>query len=118
MSDNDAKCDEEVGAVNDGGPAFPRTAGPVIDGDAYHGSQSGMSLRDWFAGKAMAALVGDSAMLSITVGVAGAMSGRTPKQALEQPEIMGVVQKDACKLMAQAAYRYADAMIAARGGGR
>lgn len=118
MSDNDAKCDEEVGAVDDGGPAFPRTAGPVIDGDAYHGSQSGMSIRDWFAGKALVGLMGDGYMLKLTVGVAGAMSGRTPQQALEQPEIMGVVQQDAAKLMAQAAYRYADAMIAARGGGR
>jgi len=33
--------------INDGGPAFPRSASAF---DAY-----GMSLRDWFAGKALAA---------------------------------------------------------------
>lgn len=37
--------------VEDGGAAFPLTAGP----DFSHGMNSGMTLRDWFAGKAMQA---------------------------------------------------------------
>lgn len=43
--------------INDGGSAFPR---PVGDNNANHpadrlwnGAQEGMSLRDWFAGRAM-----------------------------------------------------------------
>jgi len=35
---------------NDGGPAFPR-------GDPTHGGDHGMSLRDWFAGQALAGLL-------------------------------------------------------------
>ena len=109
---------ETTNQVDDGGPAFPRTAGPIIDHDAYHQPQDGMTLRDYFAGRALSGLMADGYMLKISVGVAGALSGRTPKQAMEQPEIMGVVQKDAAKLLADAAYRFADAMIAARGGGQ
>ena len=33
--------------INDGGPAFPRA------GSDYVKAQEGMSLRDWFAGKAL-----------------------------------------------------------------
>ena len=36
--------------TNDGGPAFPRY------GTDYCERQSGMTLRDWFAGKALAAI--------------------------------------------------------------
>ena len=41
---------------DDGGPAFPRTAGPIIDHDAYHQPQDGMTLRDYFAGQALVGL--------------------------------------------------------------
>ena len=36
-----------TGKINDGGPAFPRTANAT----------SGLSLRDWFAGQALAGLL-------------------------------------------------------------
>ena len=36
--------------INDGGPAFPRTGAPYVQ--AYEG----MSLRDWFAGQALAGI--------------------------------------------------------------
>lgn len=39
--------------INDGGPAFPRSSG----GGAYGTAQSGMSLRDWFAGQALIGLL-------------------------------------------------------------
>lgn len=45
-----------------GGPAFPRPAsedtsrGSQKDGDTTEDAQPGMSLRDWFAGKALASL--------------------------------------------------------------
>jgi hypothetical protein len=38
---------------NDGGPAFP------VPNDALFDGQTGTSLRDWFAGQAMAALIVD-----------------------------------------------------------
>lgn len=39
---------------NDGGPAFA-ALGAAPSGDVYH--QTGMSLRDWFAGHVMVALI-------------------------------------------------------------
>lgn len=48
-------ADEDPG---DGGPAFPRTAHYEDDVSGYdHAGQDGMSLRDYFAAKAMAALI-------------------------------------------------------------
>jgi len=38
--------------INDGGPAFPRTGA-----DGHTSPQSGMTLRDYFAGKAIEALI-------------------------------------------------------------
>lgn len=66
---------------NDGGFAFPSVGGSPDAGVAwrYHG----MTLRDWFAGQALAGLL--------------ANSGHFPGNP------------------AEAAYRYADAMLAARG---
>ena len=42
---------------NDGGPAFPRS------GSDYVNAQEGMSLRDWFAGQALAGLMANPKML-------------------------------------------------------
>lgn len=39
--------------INDGGPAFPRSAVANDYGIAY-GEQDGMTLRDWFAGQIIA----------------------------------------------------------------
>lgn len=41
--------------IDDGGPAFPATSGETTDGHRYYGAD-GMSLRDWFAGQALAFL--------------------------------------------------------------
>lgn len=40
--------------INDGGPVFPI---PVEDGLNYHG---GMTLREWFAGQALAGILANS----------------------------------------------------------
>jgi hypothetical protein len=56
-------------AKPDGGPAFPRPAseytknGTLLDGNDAVGHQEGMSLRDYFAGQAMQALLVDCAGL-------------------------------------------------------
>lgn len=47
-------------AKQDGGPAFPRPLG-AISPEEFNSDQVGMSLRDWFAGLAMAGLVQDLA---------------------------------------------------------
>lgn len=52
-------------SINTGGPAFPRPAsvdtsgGTLPDGDVVVGEFTGMSLRDYFAGQALAGIVGD-----------------------------------------------------------
>ena len=47
--------------IEDGGPAFPCPASKCEDarGESYNGTigQDGMSLRDWFAGQALAGIV-------------------------------------------------------------
>lgn len=71
--------------IDNGGPAFPRPM-TVKDEDSYiqdHGD-FGMSLRDWFAGKALAGLL-------------------THPNMFGDPAHYAVV-----------AYRYADAMLVAR----
>ena len=46
---------------NDGGPAFPATVQEDIDGyPRYAAGNVGMSLRDYFAGQALAGMLADS----------------------------------------------------------
>lgn len=42
--------------VKDGGPAFPRTI-PIYDNGARPNVTEGMTLRDWFAGKALQGMI-------------------------------------------------------------
>ena len=65
--------------INDGGPAFPYTS----DGGSW---DTGMTLRDWFAGQALVGLLTDP--------------------HVRGPNIFFICSVDA--------YRFADAMIAAR----
>jgi hypothetical protein len=77
--------------MNDGGPAFPRVA-HHRDPDHLHDfyeAQEGMSLRDWFAGQALA---GELATWHITTSDPAEHSDK----------------------IAQRMYRIADAMLAAR----
>lgn len=67
---------------NDGGPAFPHDNQEM--GDRHRIAQPGMSLRDWFAGQALAGMLADS-------------------------NVTGTYDK-----LASAAYDMADAMLAAR----
>jgi hypothetical protein len=74
----------------DGGPAFPlQSIGPDFN-PGYHG----MTLRDWFAGQALAGIMGD---------MERAWSEAKATRQASMPDFL-----------AGAAYRYADAMIAAR----
>jgi hypothetical protein len=75
----------------DGGPAFP-DQGQRMEGDGKWNQQwsPGMSLRDWFAGQALIGIVADD----IKQGL--------PADGLD------------IRHVADAAYRYADAMLEAR----
>lgn len=53
--------DEAVSKKDDGGPAFPQSAVQSNDGmintpSVYFADVSGMTLRDWFAGQALAGI--------------------------------------------------------------
>jgi hypothetical protein len=69
-------------SINDGGPAFPV--------DSY-GKRPGMSLRDWFAGQAMAAIINK---------IPACVGGRQDHHTYET--------------VARGAYNYADAILAVR----
>lgn len=73
--------------INDGGPAFCR-------GDHQHGGSAGMSLRDWFAGQAL-----DAIIRAACAGQRFPLS--YPSECVESA-------------MARNAYRIADAMLNAR----
>ncbi len=75
--------------TNDGGPAFPSEQGHIPDGTWNQTYESGMSLRDWFAGQALA-------------GTIAGLHGVT--------ESFGTLAADS--------YAIADAMLAARGGAK
>lgn len=75
--------------IQGGGRAFPST-----DGAGIH--HSGMSMRDWFAGQAFAALVSNKDIMVATLQVAKA-AGMTPHA-----------------YSAQCAYEGADALLSAR----
>ena len=81
-----------MNATKDGGPAFPTPDTHHPDGQIQYGT-NGMSLRDWFAGQALAGL-------------------------LACPDVSGGWES-----ISKSAYTYADAMLRAResgqeGGGR
>lgn len=77
-----------VAAKDDGGPAFPTTPVRLRDGRMDSDCYSGMSLRDYFAAKAMQAIIAAHGV------------GDSPDKA-----------KAACQM----AYAYADGMLEAKG---
>jgi len=84
-----------VSAINDGGPAFPIPIAGCNDGGVYNvleqsgGKYGGMTLRDWFAGQALAGIIANEGMFDHAIML----------------------------LNAEACYNQADAMLAARKGG-
>ena len=82
---------------NDGGFAFPLVASTGDSRDGVY-CQNGMTLRDWFAGQALAAVVTDALMFNFRMIAAG------NEPALRELDV------------AEQAYAYADAMLKARGG--
>lgn len=79
--------------INDGGPAFPFISWRSPDGMIGMNATEGMSLRDHFAGQAMAALIQST-----------------------EPRAMGLTYEDEefMRVTAQSAYEYADALLAER----
>jgi len=93
---------------NDGGPAFPITGGTITVHDPDRvgvldmvtiDPHPGMTLRDWFAGMAMSAMI--SKQPSLSGGVAD-LEARSFRDAPHYP------------VVALACYRYADAMLKER----
>jgi len=77
--------------MKDGGPAFPVTADVLTDWTGpTQQRMTGMSLRDWFAGQALA-------------GIAGHMTGPTQREGETAPQAH-----------ARWSYQVADAMLAER----
>lgn len=94
----------ETTKVDDGGPAFPQPETKNGNTVADEHGQGGMSLRDYFAGQALAGLVASDKASRIADD--WERRGK-PKPA---PEVVDAA-------IAQCAYIYADAMLAARAEG-
>lgn len=82
-----------TGETNDGGPAFPVPGSLHQNGQVQYGG-NGMSLRDWFAGKALSGLAASSYRAE----------GSTPGAAAITQAVT----------LSEHAFRLADAMLAAR----
>jgi len=82
--------------INDGGPAFPREDYQTD----YAGGQRGMTLRDYFAAKAMAAMLSHNEKLCIRLA--------------NEPEHVDAVPRSTACCVAEGAYEMADAMLKAR----
>ena len=83
--------------VNDGGPAFPQMALHPTS-NYFHSASDGMSLRDYFAGQVLAALLADEANIT-NMG--------TARDNL--PNFLPITT-----FGAKTAYQWADAMLEAR----
>lgn len=78
--------------INDGGPAFPEL-------NPNYGFNKGMSLRDWFAGMALQGMISSTYLKD---------------EGIEGGVVWGGDDAD-CEIHSATAYRYADAMLKARG---
>ena len=85
--------------MNDGGPAFPINSAQLDESGAYTVLKPGMSLRDWFAGMAMQALLASTG--HDTQSIALLVTATEQDQAVDET-------------LAGRAYDFADAMLAAR----
>ena len=104
--------------TNDGGPAFPVTVHKDCHGNVAVAIDQGMSLRDWFAGQALAGFMAQPD---------GEYSFRWKNTETGETRLLGygmnpagpnwVVTKTAMDAMAEAMYNHADAMLAARSKG-
>lgn len=104
--------------INDGGPAFPGPSDYRQDGSPVWGGATGMSLRDWFAGQALAGFMSQPD---------GEYLFRWKNTETGETRLLGygsnpagpnwVVTKTPNEAMAEAMYNYADAMLAARSKG-
>lgn len=87
---------EATKRMSDGGPAFPNTQTFDTGDDAFEQTFPGMTLRDYFAAKAMQAIVGEYYA-----------DGDRSADNQRVPTVLGA---------AESAYEFADAMLKAREG--
>lgn len=84
---------------DDGGPAFPRSGYTDLNGNMDHGSW-GMSLRDYFAGQALAGVAGYAVF--------------DPQGASSVKAVANETDSSNSATIAEACYQLADAMLEAR----
>ena len=93
--------------INDGGPAFPVPSYVNSDGETHSSQIAGMSLRDWFAGHALAGLIAHNGLVD---------HKSHSVSSLMDDSIRNLADEGECAHWAECivAYEVADAMIAAR----
>jgi hypothetical protein len=90
--------------IDDGGPAFPLIESSFSSGGTMTSlTGRGMSMRDWFAGQALAGLLGNDTFMT-----------DLQAQLREDGRDSGGQRSGTCVITARRAYMHADAMLAAR----
>lgn len=103
-------------AIDDGGPAFPCPVGgsSFMDQSGYTTWQfpgaQGLSLRDWFAGQAIAVIVE-----VVSPSINPAIDGACEHDGISSEEIDAEARTViAFEILSRRCYQFADAMLAAR----
>lgn len=87
-------------------PAFPPSITCTAAGDVYHG-YDGMTLRDWFAGQALAGFLADGSQRKIAASIEADLTWDDSADAETKAAIVN-------EQIAIGVYALADAMLAAR----
>ena len=103
-------------AIEDGGPAFPLSYLAAMNGSVVDfGATGGMTIRDWFAGQALA---GFASSFRKTNREHDRMVHRDePAFDYTQPEVEEGLEPGMAEHVARSCYELADSLIAARKGG-
>ncbi len=97
---------------DDGGPAFPFHRSISVPEDHFAHASCGMSLRDWFAGQVLKALVITSYELTCEQSRSVIGEEAADVEIADDPRKPEIMVADT--IMAMHAYKFADAMLAER----
>ena len=97
--------------IDDGGPAFPFPSGPEPRENTFHDRSEGMTLRDYFAAKAMQAMIATYRLTDSADNDCDPTANYVQHTFHRDLAIDG---GEGCDEIASDAYWFADAMLAAR----
>jgi len=101
--------------TNDGGPAFPVHKYVNADGETFTSEPTGMTIRDYFAAKAMQAMVGNFRVVNHRNPlIDGDVTTMEPNREMILDYNIKTGEYEGASEISSDAYAIADAMLAAR----